>query len=1362
MLPKYPEARRFLELKLFHDLTSFRELEGRINALAEESDRIAAFSLFAEGCIATRSLPQSVETLPAPALTPEVCRNRSLPQELPGAAGFFKTAMGDTHPYAVHYCDSRRELDGDATAAFIRLMQQADEPLLFSNAASLPKKLWKAAGFQRILAPDLDRMTAGDFATFNRWLKGAGIAATRPTPSPTEAEWLSRIRSITGNRALLVTPMGADVTKTVRHLLESLGEKRTGLLLAPSLHHLRDMIRQWRRQTSWSTMAPLVLAPGKSSLKSGDLDFLLADFDSKLKHFFTQRTAMTGAVKVIIATYDILPRLNRAIMGHPPMDLALVMEAHKLAALKSDEVLNALNRSDLPVKKLFFITSTPKRMNRLKADKEGEVKPIFDLAADSRYGPLIHLGGMAEAIKKKSVRPWTFLIPVLEKADDHAAALGLCIENRPEISHIHTRHSNAAEARAFTEGIRDQAPEVLAPFTLFDGDGHKSAVEADQARQDFSHSPRAILSLGAATPAGFSEPDADLIYFAKGGKQEESHTFSPLFQNRAKDSHGLIATPLFKGKDDQWLKNPANDDLWSNLQLFMEQDTRFAEEIRIIRINFGRTGEWDVAALAEWIEVLGVGEEEARALIIRCVVGLSALWDQRFGQLLAFRDRQGHSNVPVRLADDPDLAQWAEKQRKLYFRESLATARIKELNEVGFVWDPKKAAWEGMFKLLGAYKARHNHCKVPKGWKENPELADWVIRQRREHGGGRLTPEQSGRLEAMGFVWDLELDAWENGFAALKKYHAIHGHAEIPAPYPRNRELGDWAEEQRRKNSKGTLSPERKQRLDALGFVWDREAAAWEQRFRLFTRFKKLYSHGRIADKDRDMPKLAEWAATQRRDKNRGRLDPERLRQLDQAGFVWDLEEANWQLAFAQLKSFARQNGHCTLKEKGWDKGSEEEALSRWSQEQRRLRQKNRLHPARINRLNALGFCWDLKVAAWEEMFSAFCRFKIRHGHGKLPDNFKADPPLGQWAKSQRREQATGKLDRERQARLTDAGFVWDLEAAAWEEGFVSLCKFYKQEGHFSIPPTLHSDPELPKWVKKQRSLAAKNALKKERRKRLEAIGFIWDLREAAWEEMFVALTNFTRRRNHCIVPKKWAENPRLAQWVESLRRDHKKGRIPQEKIDRLSKLGFLWDAKAVFWEEMFAALTAYRDRHGDCLVPENYPDNSELGWWVATQRKARPSGQLDEKRISRLDALEFIWNIDHARWLEMYRDLFNFHLKEGHCLVSKSDPATMLLASWCEEQRKARANNRLTRDQIDRLSELNFIWEQKLVVVEEMLMVLDTFKAEHGHCEVPTQGSKYSKLGLWLQFQRQSFKKGELDPMRQKRLQEVGFALAG
>ena len=50
-------------------------------------------------------------------------------------------------------------------------------------------------------------------------------------------------------------------------------------------------------------------------------------------------------------------------------------------------------------------------------------------------------------------------------------------------------------------------------------------------------------------------------------------------------------------------------------------------------------------------------------------------------------------------------------------------------------------------------------------------------------------------------------------------------------------------------------------------------------------------------------------------------------------------------------------------------------------------------------------------------------------------------------------------------------------------------------------------------------SAQKKDIMSTERRQRLDAIGFVWDPLESAWEEGFAALTTFKAREGHCDVP---------------------------------------------------------------------------------------------------------------------------------------------------------------------------------------------------------------------------------------------------
>jgi hypothetical protein len=102
--------------------------------------------------------------------------------------------------------------------------------------------------------------------------------------------------------------------------------------------------------------------------------------------------------------------------------------------------------------------------------------------------------------------------------------------------------------------------------------------------------------------------------------------------------------------------------------------------------------------------------------------------------------------------------------------------------------------------------------------------------------------------------------------------------------------------------------------------------------------------------------------------------------------------------------------------------------------------------------------------------------------------------------------------------------------------------------------------------------------------------------------------------------------NQTLGKWVGVQRTKQSKGRLSQERIQRLDDLGFVWNPYTAAWEEMFAALKDYQSQHGHCNVPARWTQNPSLGMWAHTQRKTKNKGALSEQRTRRLEALGFEW----------------------------------------------------------------------------------------------------------------------------------------
>ena len=126
-----------------------------------------------------------------------------------------------------------------------------------------------------------------------------------------------------------------------------------------------------------------------------------------------------------------------------------------------------------------------------------------------------------------------------------------------------------------------------------------------------------------------------------------------------------------------------------------------------------------------------------------------------------------------------------------------------------------------------------------------------------------------------------------------------------------------------------------------------------------------------------------------------------------------------------------------------------------------------------------------------------------------------------------------------------------------WEQGFAALRKFRARKGHCHPPRRyLEGKFKLGQWVSVQRY--RKEFVPVERKRRLDAIGFVWDWNDHRWEQGFTALLKFKRREGHCCVPTDHRENGlKLGWWVATQRRNKKE--ISKERRTRLKKVRFVW-----------------------------------------------------------------------------------------------------------------------------------------------------------------------------------------------------------
>jgi superfamily II DNA or RNA helicase len=465
--------------------------------------------------------------------------------------------------------------------------------------------------------------------------------------------------------------------------------------------------------------------------------------------------------------------------------------------------------------------------------------------------------------------------------------------------------------------------------------------------------------------------------------------------------------------------------------------------------------------------------------------------------------------------------------------------------------------------------------------------------------------------------------------------------------------------------------------LDRLGISWDR----W---FGLLQKFKTREGHSLVNQRTTEEGfHLGLWVNKQRQRKHV--LTAEQILKLDSLDFIWDPLINRWERAFSFLEEFVKNTGHCKVPKDCELRGFR---LGNWVGVIRKI--KPQIKAERIKRLDSLGFNWDPLTELWEHAYSTLEKFRRREGHCRVPIGHEEDGvSLGRWVNKQRNVMNKQQYP-DRVRRLNSLGFSWDPLTEAWEAGFTALKRFRKREGHCRVPRGHVEDGlELGTWVTEQRF--KKTWKKPDQVARLTSVGFSWDPIAEDWEVAFSALKQFRKREGHCRVPGNHKEGGvGLGSWISELRL--KKARLAPDKVERLDRLGMLWEPRAERWEAAFSALERFRKREGHCRVPIGHEeDGLKLGRWVSKQR-------LEEKRqypdrVRRLNSLDFSWDPHAQAWEDGFSALQNYFKSKGHFRVPRNYKVNGInLGRWIIHQRYNK--KAINADRVKRLNAIGFSWE--------------------------------------------------------------------
>jgi hypothetical protein len=488
------------------------------------------------------------------------------------------------------------------------------------------------------------------------------------------------------------------------------------------------------------------------------------------------------------------------------------------------------------------------------------------------------------------------------------------------------------------------------------------------------------------------------------------------------------------------------------------------------------------------------------------------------------------------------------------------------------------------------------------------------------------------------------------------------------------------------------------------------------------------------------------------------------------ASWTWDPFTDQWEEGFRFLASYVRERGHARVSRPYTVDGY---PLGQWVGVQRSGFANQRLPQARIERLQALpGWSWDLATDQWEDGFTRLTDFVQQTGYARVPQSYVDHNgfSLGSWVGTQRSKFARKTLRPEWAERLEAlSGWSWDPIADQWEEGFTHLTDFVQQTGHARVPGP-YVDPtgfRLGIWAGTQRNRYAKGRITKEQAKRLDTLsGWSWDALTDQWEDGFARLTAFIEQYGHSRASQKYLDQAgyRLGGWVATQRQRYAKGSLAPERANRLEKASpdWTWDPYHDKWEEGFAHLVAYVERHGNARVPKAHTvDDYPLGEWCKRQRDARSKSNLAAERFERLVALRgWSWDLDDDKWEEGFAHLVAYATQHGHTHIPREYEADgYRLGNWASSQRAARTRSTLSSERAIRLEAVpNWSWVIRDEKWERGLARLLAYAEQHGHTLVPQKHIDQTgfNLGTWVSTQRMRHSKGILTADRTAQLAAV------
>jgi hypothetical protein len=281
------------------------------------------------------------------------------------------------------------------------------------------------------------------------------------------------------------------------------------------------------------------------------------------------------------------------------------------------------------------------------------------------------------------------------------------------------------------------------------------------------------------------------------------------------------------------------------------------------------------------------------------------------------------------------------------------------------------------------------------------------------------------------------------------------------------------------------------------------------------------------------------------------------------------------------------------------------------------------------------------------------------------------------------------------------------------------------------------------------------------------------DNSDESWDCKYKLLIDFVQNFDRFPKGDEEHEGVAIGAWLSYQRAKFKNGELDPRRMNMLESIGLEWMPLEESWESKYSLLLQFISEF-KCF-PKHAATYHEinLGYWCTNQRVLFSQGDLEQKRVDRLESIGFEWKIrDRQDWFSRFELLRSFISEFNRWPAHDEEYQDFRIGAWCFAQRQLFKTNGLKKERIEQLNSIGFSWEgryNKETRNDEwasQFELLCSFLAEYNR--FPTRGhagkedGEYRgfKIAVWCANQRAAFRRGKLDEHRATQLESIGFEL--